>query len=226
MASLFRTSAVGVGHMKRDEFLAFLDREDNGSTGAADRLAQRGWPIMLLLIFLGGLALNLTPCVLPLIPINLAIIGAGAQAQSRGRGLALGGVYGLGMALAYGGLGLIVVLTGAKFGALNASPWFNAGIAAVFILLALAMFDIITIDFTRFNPVAGRSLQGQKGRMGLAFGLGILAALLRGACVAPVVISVLLLAAGFMAKDSRSGCCCRSCWDWAWPRRGPSPARG
>ena len=196
-AARFKVAATDVGFMKAEDFLGFLDQEKAASSGATNRLAEHGWPIMLLLIFLGGLALNLTPCVLPLIPINLAIIGAGAQAQSRGRGLALGGIYGLGMALSYGALGLVVVLTGAKFGTLNASPWFNAGIAVVFILLALAMFDIVTIDFTRFNPVAGKNLQEKRGRMGLAFGLGILAALLAGACVAPVVISVLLLAGNF-----------------------------
>ena len=43
----------------------------------------RGPLAILLLVLLGGLALNLTPCVLPMIPINLAIIGAGAQAGSR-----------------------------------------------------------------------------------------------------------------------------------------------
>ena len=42
----------------------------------------------------GGLLLNLTPCVLPMIPINLAVIGAGARAGSRGRGFALGAAYG------------------------------------------------------------------------------------------------------------------------------------
>ena len=45
----------------------------------------RGPLAILLLIFLGGLALNLTPCVLPMIPINLAIIGAGTKAGSRRR---------------------------------------------------------------------------------------------------------------------------------------------
>ena len=50
----------------------------------------RGPLAMLLMVLLGGLALNLTPCVLPMIPINLAIIGAGAQAGSRQRGFLLG----------------------------------------------------------------------------------------------------------------------------------------
>ena len=54
-------------------------------------------PWLLGLIVLGGLGLNLTPCILPLIPINLAIIGAGAQAGSRRRGFALGGAYAAGL---------------------------------------------------------------------------------------------------------------------------------
>ena len=50
----------------------------------------RGPLAILLIVLIGGLALNLTPCVLPMIPINLAIIGAGAQAGSRARGFLLG----------------------------------------------------------------------------------------------------------------------------------------
>src|SRR3970282_2060138 len=96
----------------------------------------------------GGLALNLTPCVLPMIPINLAIIGAGAQAGSRRRGALLGATYGAAMAFVYGLLGLIVILTASTFGTINASPWFNAGIAALFVVLALGMFDVFAIDFS------------------------------------------------------------------------------
>ena len=55
---------------------------------------------------------------------------AGAQAARRGRGFLLGAVYGAAMALVYGVLGLIVILTAGTFGTINASPWFNLGIAA------------------------------------------------------------------------------------------------
>ena len=67
-----------------------------------------------------------------MIPINLAIIGAGAQAGSRRRGFLLGLVYGAAMAVVYGVLGLVVVLTASSFGTINASPWFNLGIASLF----------------------------------------------------------------------------------------------
>src|SRR6185369_10994677 len=109
-------------------------------------------PIAILaLVFLGGLALNLTPCVLPMIPINLAIIGAGAQGGRRGRGFALGLTYGAAMALVYGVIGLVVILTAGTFGTINSSAWFNMAIAVLFVALGLAMFDVINIDFSRLS---------------------------------------------------------------------------
>jgi thiol:disulfide interchange protein len=96
------------------------------------------------------------------------------------------------MALAYGSLGLAVVLTGSKFGTLNSSAWFNFAIAGVFGFMGLAMFDKLAVDLSRFQRAGG----AQSGR-GAFIGAGLMgafAALLAGACVAPVVISVLLLA--------------------------------
>jgi thiol:disulfide interchange protein len=133
--------------------------------------------------------------------VNLAIIGAGSQAGSRSRGFLLGSVYGAAMALVYGVLGLIVILTAGTFGTINASPWFNLAIALVFVLLALAMFDVITIDF---SSLAGNTRLGDKGRgtFLLAFTMGAVAALLAGACVAPVVIQVVLFSSDLYAKGS------------------------
>ncbi len=132
--------------------------------------------------------------MLPLIPINVAIIGAGAKAGSRSRGFALGGAYGAGIALVYGLLGLAVMLSFASaFGTINATPWFNGLIAALFIVLGLAMFDIIQIDFTKFQTKLGIR-KNEKGSFGIAFAMGSISALLAGACVAPVVISTILFA--------------------------------
>src|SRR5262245_66105509 len=86
-----------------------------------------------------------------MIPINLAIIGAGVQAGSRSRGFLLGGAYGAAMAFVYGLLGLAVILTASTFGTINASPWCNLAIALLFVVLALAMFDLVNIDFSRFR---------------------------------------------------------------------------
>ena len=178
------------GYLGTEAFLDFMAASESGE-GERGWFEGRGPLAILLLILVGGLALNLTPCVLPMIPINLAIIGAGAKAGSRLRGFALGGAYGAAMALVYGGLGLAVILTAGSFGTINASPWFNVGIAALFVVLGLAMFDVIAIDFSRLQSrFAGGD--NRAGSFLVAFGMGAVAALLAGACVAPVVIQVIV----------------------------------
>lgn len=188
------------GYLNVADFLHFVKDAEQGVTEKG-MFEGRGPLAIMLLVFLGGLALNLTPCVLPMIPINLAIIGAGAQAGSRQRGFMLGAVYGAAMAVVYGVLGLVVILTAGTFGTINASPWFNVGIAVVFVVLALAMFDVIMIDFTRFSTKVQMG-GAQRGSFVLAFGMGAVAALLAGACVAPVVIQVVVLASDLYAKGS------------------------
>jgi thiol:disulfide interchange protein len=197
----FETLGTAAGYLDTEEFLAFIH---NAETGTVEKgwFEGRGPLAILFIVLLGGLALNLTPCVLPMIPINLAIIGAGAQAGSRRRGLLLGATYGAAMAVVYGLLGLVVILTAGTFGTINASPWFNLGIAVVFVLLALAMFDVFEIDFSRFSS----RLQVDSAKRGtflLAFTLGSVAALLAGACVAPVVIQVVLFASDLYASGTR-----------------------
>ena len=206
-------SLVGrkTGYLNRNDFLSFLDKSQSLHATVDDPLARFKslGPIgTSIFILLGGIGLNLTPCVLPLIPINLSIIGAGTRARSRKRGFVLGASYGAGMAIVYGALGLIVVLTGAKFGTLNSSIWFNVGIAVVFVALSLGMFDLIHIDASRV-PGSGNTEMIYKnrgyGQTVFAFVLGVVAALLAGACVAPVVISVLLLSASLYAKGLLAG---------------------
>jgi thiol:disulfide interchange protein DsbD len=196
----FSVTGTAVGYLGTADFLQFIR---NAEAGVKEKglFEDRGVLAILVLVLLGGLALNLTPCVLPMIPINLAIIGAGAQAGSRTRGFLLGATYGAAMALAYGALGLIVILTAGTFGAINASPWFNLGIALLFVVLALAMFDVLVIDFSRFSTRFNVG-DGGRGTFLVAFGMGGIAALLAGACVAPVVIQVILFSSNLYASGT------------------------
>jgi thiol:disulfide interchange protein len=196
----FSIAASTGGYIGTDDFLRFIR---NAETGVKDPglFEGRGPLAILLLVLLGGLALNLTPCVLPMIPINLAIIGAGAGSGSRTRGFLLGGVYGGAMALVYGILGLIVILTAGSFGTINASPWFNVAIAVIFVVLALAMFDVLQIDLSRFSGAIGND-PSKRGSFALAFVMGAVAALLAGACVAPVVIQVVLFSSDMYARGA------------------------
>jgi len=188
------------GYQGSSDFLKFI-RDAESGLKQRGMFEGRGPLAIVLLVFLGGLALNLTPCVLPMIPINLAIIGAGTQAGSRGRGFLLGGVYGAAMAVVYGVLGLIVILTAGTFGTINSSPWFNLGIAVLFVALALAMFDVVTIDFSRFSS-RFRVGEHSRGTFVVAFVMGAVAALLAGACVAPVVIQVVLFSSNLYSKGA------------------------
>lgn len=176
----------GSGYKDADEFIEFL-KSDSEPQG----LEKLGFFALIITILLGGLALNLTPCILPMIPINLGIIGAGVKADSKWHGFMRGGFYGLGIAFAYGILGLAAVLGGASFGTLNSSPWFNFGIAVIFIILGLAIMDVFIIDLSKFQSNKSAN-KAKSGGFIPVFLLGAISALLAGACVAPVVIAVLL----------------------------------
>jgi cytochrome c biogenesis protein CcdA len=202
----FEIRGTTVGYQGTTDYLTFIR---NAEAGVKERglFEGRGPLAILLIVLVGGLALNLTPCVLPMIPINLAIIGAGTQAgmgegfPSRARGFLLGATYGGAMALVYGLLGLIVVLTAGTFGTINASPWFNLAIAALFVVLGLAMFDVIVIDFSSLS--SGFSPGARSGTFIMAFTMGAVAALLAGACVAPVVIQVVLFSSNLYATGTK-----------------------
>jgi thiol:disulfide interchange protein len=196
-----------VGYANVPAFLAFLD------PASAPPAPTSPWKLFLddpgqfyvrhgvfpsiVLILIGGFLLNLTPCVLPMIPVNLAIIGAGGGSASRSARFGLGLVYGLGMALVYGALGLFVVLSGKVFGAINSSPVFNGAIAILFFVLALAMFDVWQLDFSRFRKSSG--LAG-RARLPAILVMGGISALLAGACVAPVLIAVLALSGSLYSQ--------------------------
>jgi len=191
------------GYVPAEEFASFL-RDPAGTTAAGGVFAGKNIWIVVLLALLGGLALNLTPCVLPMLPITLAVIGAGAQARSRAHGFGVGAVYGTGMAVAYGAAGAVVVLTGTTFGALNSSAGFNLGIAVLFVVLAVAMFDLIHIDFSRYRSRV-KPETVKRGKLLGVFAMGIVTALLAGACVAPVLISVILYATSMYAEGQVTG---------------------
>jgi len=183
-ADKFEISRSITGFEKPEKFLITLaGKNDNNQYSSLSFIS-------IILILLSGLALNFTPCVLPMIPITISIIGAGSAASSRMKGFQTGFIYASGLSLAYGSLGVISVISGSTFGTLNSSPLFNVIISLVFLFLALSMFGVFSLDFTRFQPQLASS--SSKKSVFLVFFMGIVTALLSGACVAPVIISVLL----------------------------------
>jgi len=162
-----RSYRVAEGYRNVDAFLSFLNDEP-----FEDPFEGHSYAIVLLIVLVAGLAANLTPCVLPLAPVTLALVGSGWKR---------GAAYGCGIALAYGTLGLSAAFGGLAFGTLQASPWFNAAVAAVFLFLALAVGEFVNVDFAKW-----------RFRSASPFLLGVGAATLAGACVEPILLATLL----------------------------------
>jgi thiol:disulfide interchange protein DsbD len=148
---------------------------------------QRGLFFNLLLAFLGGLALNLTPCVYPLIPITLAWFGGQARGDKAGL-TAHAGVYVFGMSITYSILGVVAALTGSLFGAALQYPAVLSGVALVMVFLALGMFDVYELRMPAvITSLAGAPRAGLAGTLVMGLTLGIVAA----PCIGPFVIGLL-----------------------------------
>lgn len=175
-----------------------LDSALGGSdTGLASYLADADALTVIGLCLLLGVLLTFTPCVLPMVPIVLAVIAGSHQAgvkPGRWRGLSLAATYLLGVSVLYTGMGVAAGLAGAGMAAWLQTPWVLAVFAALLALLALAMFNVYTFQ----APSGLQSALGQRlsaipgGHYGGAFVMGLLSALIVGPCVAAPLAGVLL----------------------------------
>lgn len=153
-------------------------------------LERRGLPFVLLLLFAGGLALNLTPCVYPVIPLTVSFFGGQAKGET-GRVFGLATLYVLGMATTYSALGVAAALSGKLFGAALQSPWVLAAVAAVLVLLALSMFGLYDI---RVPTALMQKTGARTGRAG-AYAMGLLVGVVAAPCVGPFVLGLLAFVA-------------------------------
>lgn len=155
----------------------------------ARAIAERGWLVAGLLIFLGGLALNLTPCVYPMIAITVSYFGGSA---GRTRGQAFGGalIYCAGIVVSYTILGVIAALTGGLFGALLQSPAVLVGIALLLVVLALSMFGWFELRPPQFLVQRAGDLSARGGQLGV-FLLGATLGIIAAPCLAPFVVALL-----------------------------------
>lgn len=160
------------------------------SEGFGELLERRGLPIALLLVFVWGLGLNLTPCVYPVIPLTVSFFGGQAQGNSR-RVFGLAALYVLGMATMYSALGVVAALSGRLFGVALQSPWVMGGVAAILVLLALSMFGLYEIRM----PSAWMQKAGARAGAAGAYGMGLLVGVVAAPCIGPVVLALLTFVA-------------------------------
>ena len=153
-----------------------------------DLLRQRGLFLTLVVVFFGGLALNLTPCVYPMIAITVSYFGG--QSRSVGAAFRQALVYFFGVTLTYSALGLVAALTGGLFGALLQNVWVLAGIAALLVALALSMFGLYEIQPPQFLLQRAAGLSTRAGYFGVFF-LGATVGVIAAPCLAPVLVALL-----------------------------------
>ncbi len=142
----------------------------------------------LLAIFLGGLALNLTPCVYPLIPITVSYFG-GKSERIRGQTIIHGLLYIFGLSMTNSLLGLSAALSGGMLGFALQNPFVLIFVAGVMVAMALSFFGLwelrLPIGLTR---VASKSYAGFLGTFFMGLTLGIVAA----PCLGPFILGLLV----------------------------------
>lgn len=141
-------------------------------------------------LFLAGVVTSVTPCVYPLIPITIGILGgAGAETRSRRRTVAYVLLYALGLALVYASLGLLAGLSGTLFGTVSSNRWAYLVMGSLLLLAALAMLDVFPIAAPA-RLVAWASQFGGRSA-GSVFLMGATSGLVAAPCGAPAFAAVL-----------------------------------
>ena len=203
----FTVSLPATDAAARPDLLRSIDR----STGAGDsssrfvseqdRLAElirTGNLALVLATFFGlGLLLAFTPCVLPMVPILSGIIAGQGSSVTTSRAFALSLSYVLGMAVMNTLAGVAAAAAGQQIQALFQQPWIIVLFALLFVVLALSMFGLFTIQMpaalqTRLTEASNRQRAGTFGGVAV---MGALSALIVTACVAPPLFAALAVIA-------------------------------
>jgi cytochrome c-type biogenesis protein len=156
--------------------------------GLADAL-QRSPLIATGLLFGAGVLTSLTPCIYPMIPITLGVLGGVRGGASRRRTVVLTLAYVLGLALVYATLGLTAGLTGSLFGTVSASRWARLVIGNLLLVFALAMLDVIPVSAPQRLLRWASGLRG--GSVPGVFLLGATSGIVAAPCGAPAFAAVL-----------------------------------
>ena len=146
--------------------------------------------------FFAGILLTFTPCVLPMIPILSSVIAGEGKKISKTKAFELSFAYVLGTAITYGGMGALAGATGEQLQSYFQNAWAISGMSLLFVFMALAMFGLITVQMPSSlqSRLDGATHNVKGGKFFAVFLLGLVSALVLGACVSPVLISFLSVA--------------------------------
>ncbi|CAJ1808728.1 MULTISPECIES: protein-disulfide reductase DsbD [Aeromonas] len=163
----------------------------------AAALGNQGFWLSIVAFFALGLGLAFTPCVFPMYPILTGIIAGAGDRLSTGRAFLLSLVYVQGMAVTYTLLGLVVASAGLKFQAALQHPYVLIGLSVMFLLLALSMFGLYTLQLpsslqTRLSSLSNRQQGGSV--VGVAI-MGMISGLVCSPCTTAPLSGALIYVA-------------------------------
>ena len=144
--------------------------------------------VSVFLAYIGGVLASLTPCVYPMIPIVIGVIGA-SDIEKRSRGLTLSLSYALGLSLVYASMGIFASMTGGFFGEIATSPWSYLIFGNLCLVLSFYMMDWINIPFFSSGKTSDK-----KGHISV-FVTGLLSGLVAAPCTSPVLAGLLIYVA-------------------------------
>jgi thiol:disulfide interchange protein DsbD len=141
-------------------------------------------------VYVAGIATSLTPCLYPMIPITLSIVGTSESSSSRWHRIGLIAVYVVGLAAAYASLGLLAGLTGTMFGSVSTNPWLQFAMANVMLASAAMMADVVPVPIPqRLRERAATA--GVGGKITGVLVMGLVSGLVAAPCGAPVMAAIL-----------------------------------
>lgn len=158
----------------------------------ASMFSEQGAIWAFLSIFLIGLALNLTPCVYPMLSVTISLFGGTSDKEntSTARTFSRALVYVLGIVSMYSVLGVIAAYTGSLFGSWMQSPWVLGGIGVIILLLSLSMFGLYELQPPAWMVQKLGKTQQTTGYIG-HFLSGLLVGIFAAPCIGPPVIALL-----------------------------------
>lgn len=159
------------------------------AASSAPEWFKKGLFLSLVFVFLAGFLTSLTPCVYPMLPLTLAVLGA-SSTRSHLEGFSRSLVYVLGMALTYSVMGVLAATTGFMFGSLLSNIYFLVILALILFVAALSMFDVFEIQTPKFLQ-ARLNVGGKSSSYVALFMTGLFSGLIAGPCVGPVLVGVL-----------------------------------
>ncbi|HHQ4886706.1 TPA: protein-disulfide reductase DsbD [Aeromonas veronii] len=163
----------------------------------AAALGHQGFWLSIVAFFALGLGLAFTPCVFPMYPILTGIIAGAGHRLSTGRAFLLSLVYVQGMAVTYTLLGLVVASAGLKFQAALQHPYVLIGLSLMFVLLALSMFGLYTLQLpsslqTRLSGLSNRQQGGSVAGVAI---MGMISGLVCSPCTTAPLSGALIYVA-------------------------------